>query len=40
LELQKLLFIATTMKANPTQSGHTNTVGSTLWIRKSLKIHK
>ncbi len=30
--------IATMTKANLTQSGHTNTVGNTLWIRKNLKI--
>jgi len=38
--LQNLLFIATMMKPNPIQSGHTNTVGSTLWTRKSSKTHK
>jgi len=39
-ELQKLLSIATMTKVNQIQSGHTSTVGNTLWIRKNSKIHK
>ena len=37
---QKPLSIATMTKANQTQSGHTSTVGNTLWIRKNLKTHR
>jgi hypothetical protein len=33
LELQKPLYIATPMTLNLTAFGHTNTVGSTLWVK-------